>query len=131
MKRIAATLTAVALAAVLAVPALVSAQNNNSNEQLTDDFFGVNVVGNELELTTQDVRVTAARIINAAMSLLGLVAVVIILAGGFKWMTAGGNEDKVEEAKKLIGAGVIGLVIIVSAYSIARFVINTLESATG
>ncbi len=120
-------LTVLALTALVAVPLFAaSAQNSNT----TDDFFGVNVVGDELELTTQDVRVTAAKIINAAMSLLGLVAVVIILAGGFKWMTAGGSEDKVEEAKKLIGAGVIGLVIIISAYSIARFVISSLESAT-
>ncbi|MEK7139352.1 MAG: pilin [Patescibacteria group bacterium] len=127
MKNLARMLTVLALTALVAVPLFAaSAQNSNT----TDDFFGVNVVGDELELTTQDVRVTAAKIINAAMSLLGLVAVVIILAGGFKWMTAGGSEDKVEEAKKLIGAGVIGLVIIISAYSIARFVISSLESAT-
>jgi hypothetical protein len=57
------------------------------------------------------------------------VAVVIILLGGFKWMTAGGNEDKVGEAKKLITAGIIGLVIIVASFAIASFVLNSLMGA--
>jgi hypothetical protein len=45
-------------------------------------------------------------------------------------MTALGNEDKVSESKKLIAAGVIGLVIIITAYAIAAFVINALVNAT-
>jgi hypothetical protein len=64
------------------------------------------------------------------MGLLGIVAVVIILLGGFKWMTAGGNEEKVAEAKKLIVSGIIGLVIIMSAYAIATFVVNSVINGT-
>lgn len=84
----------------------------------------------ELGLTTTDVRTTVSRIIRAFMGLLGIVAVVIILLGGFKWMTAGGNEDKVAEAKKLIISGVIGLVIIMSAYAIAQFVVGAIVNGT-
>jgi len=40
-------------------------------------------------------------------------------------MTASGNDDKVQEAKKLIMAGVIGLVIILSAYAIVQYIIST------
>mgnify|MGYP001589838599 FL=1 len=64
------------------------------------------------------------------MGLLGIVAVVIILAGGFLWMTAGGNEEKVEKAKSLIFSGIIGLAIILTSFAIARFVISSLTSAT-
>lgn len=64
------------------------------------------------------------------MSLLGIVAVVIVLIGGFTWMTAGGDEEKVGTAKKYIYSGVIGLAIILSAYAIANFVITQLVSAT-
>lgn len=87
-------------------------------------------VQNSLGVSNQDVRVTIARIIRVAMGLLGIIAVVIILIGGFTWMTAGGNEDKVGEAKKWIYSGVIGLAIILSAYAIASFVINSLTAAT-
>ena len=81
-------------------------------------------------LTSTDIRTTAAKIINVALGLLGIIAVVIILIGGFKWMTAGGNEEKVGEAKKLISAGVIGLVIIITSYAIANFVLTSLLEAT-
>jgi len=81
-------------------------------------------------LGTSDVRTTISKIINAFMGLLGIVAVVIILLGGFKWMTAAGNEEKVSEAKKLIMSGIIGLIIIMSAYAIAQFVVGAVINGT-
>lgn len=84
----------------------------------------------ETGLGTKDVRTTIAQIIKVAMGLLGIVAVVIILIGGFTWMTAGGNDDKIAEAKKWLFAGVIGLAIILSAYALASFIINNLVNAT-
>ncbi|MFH0956085.1 MAG: hypothetical protein V1801_02650, partial [Candidatus Falkowbacteria bacterium] len=74
-------------------------------------------------------RAIAAQVINIILGFLGIVAVIIILLGGFKWMTAGGNEDKVGEAKKLITAGIIGLVIILAAFAIATFVLTQLGAA--
>lgn len=81
-------------------------------------------------LGSRDVRSTIASIINVALSMLGIVALVIILFGGFKWMTAGGNEDQVAEARKIIISGVVGLAVILSSYAIASFVINQLTAAT-
>ncbi len=81
-------------------------------------------------LASADVRVTIARIIRVAMSLLGIIVVVIILYGGFLWMTAGGNDEQVGSAKGWIISGVIGLAIVLSAYAIATFVINQLITAT-
>ena len=84
----------------------------------------------ELKLGRKDIRETAAEIINVSLGLLGIIAVVIILIGGFQWMTAGGNEDKVGEARKRIFAGIIGLAIILSAWAVARFVLLQLGKAT-
>lgn len=78
-----------------------------------------------------DIRVTIANIIRVAMGLLGIVAVVIVLIGGFYWMTAGGDEGRVETGKKWIFSGIIGLAIILSAYALTSFVINNLLAATG
>lgn len=91
---------------------------------------GYQAIEGQLDLGNTDIRTMTAQIINVLMSLLGIIAVVIILLGGFKWMTAMGDEDKVGEAKKLISQGIIGLVIILSAWAIARFVIDSLVSAT-
>lgn len=96
---------------------------------ITVDDLGLSPVG-ETGLGQRDIRETVASIIRVALSLLGIVAVVIILIGGFKWMTAGGNDEQVGEAKKWIFSGIIGLAIILSAYALASFVINKLVDAT-
>lgn len=78
-----------------------------------------------LEGRDEDPREIAVRILKVIMTFLGIIATVIILLGGFKWMTAAGNEDKVDEAKKLIAAGVIGLVITLSAFMLVTWVFST------
>ena len=104
---------------LFALPTMVGAQ----------DLFGVNY-GKNTGLGTQDPRETIARIINIVMGFLGIIAVGIILMGGFKWMLSQGNTTKVDEAKQYIISGVIGLAIVLSAYAIANFVVNQLVNAT-
>lgn len=81
-------------------------------------------------LPSGDVRILAARVITVILGLLGIIAVSLIIYAGFKWMTAGGNEEGVETAKKTLTAAVIGLAIILSAYAITNFVIGSLYEAT-
>jgi len=82
-------------------------------------------------LGNTDPREMAGSVINIFLGFLGVIAVLIILYGGFKWMTAGGNDDGIGEAKQMISAGVVGLVVILAAFGIAQFVINQLYTATG
>ncbi|MFH0891808.1 MAG: hypothetical protein V1867_03440 [Candidatus Falkowbacteria bacterium] len=82
-------------------------------------------------LGNTDPREMAARVVNIMLGFIGIIAVIIILLGGFKWMTAAGNEEKVDEAKKLIGSGVIGLIILLAAFALAQFILNALYGATG
>lgn len=72
-----------------------------------------------------DPRAMAVSIVKFLMTFLGIIAVVIILYGGFLWLTASGNEDRVGKAKKTIIAGVIGLIVVLAAYAIVQFVIST------
>ena len=98
----------------------------------TVDDLGAGSTGelSNLKLANQSPMTTATNIINTLMMFLGLIAVVIILLAGFKWMTAGGNESKIEEAQKLMSAGVVGIIIILSAWGIARFIIEKAVDVT-
>lgn len=88
--------------------------------------IGINYATNlNLAGTNQDPRDAAVNIVRYLMTFLGIIAVVVILFGGFKWMTAGGNEDRVADAKKLIVAGIIGLIIVLAAFAIVQFVVGT------
>lgn len=74
---------------------------------------------------------TVGRIIETVLGFLGLIALILFIVGGFKWMTSGGNEENVSEAKKLMSAAIVGLLIIFIAFAATRFIISKLESATG
>ena len=96
---------------------------------------GLNKVGQAYGQTgtpsaNYDIRIMVARLIRVVLELLGIIALVIIIAAGFRWMMANGNEEKVEEAKKQLINGVTGLIIILAAFAIATFVINQLEFIT-
>lgn len=127
MNKISKHLISFAILALLFAPflALPAAAQTAAN-------FGLNEVGEGLDgtLSNSDPRAIIGRIINVALGFLGVIAVAIILFGGFKWMTAGGNEEKTGEARKLLAAGVIGLVIILASWAIATYVINALSEAT-
>ena len=69
-------------------------------------------------------------IIEVALGLLAIIFVVLLVIAGFNWMTAGGNEEKIDKAKQTITRAIIGLAIIIAAYSITYFVFNALNNAT-
>lgn len=69
-------------------------------------------------------------ILNSVLSLVGVIFLVIIVWGGFLWMTARGNDKQVETAKQLITSAIIGLLIIAGGYAITNFVLGAVISAT-
>ena len=83
-----------------------------------------------LGLGTGDVRIIIANIIRIFLGLLGIIAVALIVYGGFLWMTSAGNEERVTKAKQVIINAVVGLVIILLSYIIVAYVITKLLSAT-
>lgn len=79
---------------------------------------------------TTDLPTVIGRVINVLFSLLGLIAVVIVVYSGFQWMTSGGDEKKIGAAKSRMINAVIGIAIILLAYSITSFVLSKLATVT-
>jgi len=68
-------------------------------------------------------------IIQTVLQFLGVLFLCFVIYGGFTWMTAADEADKVKKAKKIIKNSVIGLVIVVLAYAISAFVVqNVLQN---
>ncbi len=70
-------------------------------------------------------------LISVFLGILGIIFFLLTLYAGFLYMTAAGEDDKVDKAKKLLTQAVIGLVIILAAYAISTFVTSSLTTATG
>jgi hypothetical protein len=119
----------VMLGAALALPFAVRVHAQADPIDEVEDLLPSSFT-DETGLGQQDLKTGIGRLINVALGFLGIIAVIIILFGGFKWMTAGGNDEKVGEAKRLIIAGIIGLAIILASYAITTFVLQSLIDAT-
>ncbi len=89
------------------------------------DFFNF-----DMGLPATDPRLIIARLIHSALGLVGIVLLLMILSAGFSFMVSGGDEEKINSAKKTLFNAIIGVVIILSSYSIVSFVLNGLASAT-
>lgn len=110
------TITRFLIAALVLIPFSALAQVSTNNSDIAAAFH--------LGAGT-DVRAAIVNIVKFLLTFLGLIAVIIILYGGFQWMTSAGNEERVTSARSTLTAGLIGLVIILAAYAITQFVINT------
>lgn len=81
--------------------------------------------GNE---QTLDQRISS--FIAIFLSFLGVIFMILMIYGGYNWMTAAGDEKKIDRAKDTIRAAIIGLVIIVAAYAISVFIVSRIWGVT-
>lgn len=85
---------------------------------------GVTAIGgNEDGNKAGDVTKTIQDIINILLFLVGLIAVLMIVIAGFRFVTSNGDANTVSSAKNTIIYAVIGIVIAVMAYAIVNFVL--------
>lgn len=96
----------------------------------TPAFAQINTSLNFNGFGTNDPETILVNIVNWGLGILALIAVVLVLIGGFQWMTAAGDETKVDKAKKVLVAAVIGLVIVMAAWGISLYAISVLANAT-
>lgn len=102
---------------------LVFAQGN-----LNDAATNLGKTATKAGTTEGDVGTIVGTIINAALTLVGIIFLVLMVYGGYLWMTARGNSEQVDKAKEIILGALIGLVVIMSAYAITVFVTTRFES---
>ena len=119
---------------VFSAPAQAQAPTQTTGLNVwSDPFSEAGVAFNSLAnigLGRRDPRVIIAGVVEVVMGFLGVMAILLIIYGGFIWMTAGGAPAKVETAKKILRNGVIGLLIVLSAFALALFILRVLIGVT-
>lgn len=66
------------------------------------------------------------KIIKAILGIVGSLALLMFIWGGFQWMTAAGNAEKVEKGKQILVWATIGLIVIFTSYALVKFVFTSL-----
>lgn len=77
----------------------------------------------------RDPRLVIAGVIKVALTLIGTMMLILIVVSGYRYLTAGGNEERAKKATSTITASVIGLIIILLAYSITLFISRGIQAA--
>ena len=81
---------------------------------------------------SQSLPVIIGRFIYGALSLTGVIFVILMVYAGFLWMQARGKTEDIEKARKIIETAIIGIVITALAFAITNFVLNRItEAQTG
>jgi hypothetical protein len=127
--------SALMLLAPVAVPAMASAActstaNNiatGANKALGDSPVNCSSAGNGLA----GLGAVAKNIVDIFSILVGIVAVIMIIYGGFRYITSGGDSGSVGNAKNTLIYAIVGLIIVALAQVIVRFVLSTTSTAAG
>jgi len=130
------TVAIILIATVFACGVFTTAQASTgagNNEYLlaqNSPYDSLNTAANVANLVrTESLGTQIGGIINGVLGLLGILLLLMFIYGGFVWMTAGGNTEKVKIANKIINSAIIGLIVIFLSYSMTNFWINQVKNA--
>lgn len=109
--------------------------NANAKNNLLDNQLGFqkdNEIGKKFskEDEAAPLQLIIARVIRIFLGFLGIIFLALIIVAGYKYMVAKGNSEEAQEALAQIKRGFIGLLIVLSAFSIAYFVVENLRKIT-
>lgn len=74
--------------------------------------------------TTLDPKDAVKNIINYGLYFVGAIALIFIIYGGVKFITASGNPEKVTEARNILLYSILGIIVVVLAYAIINFAVS-------
>jgi Type IV secretion system pilin len=102
---------------------VASGANNAAGSGSSIDCAGGGVAGNNIGNI-------ANNIVNIFSIIVGAVAVIMIIYGGFRYITSGGDSNRVGSAKNTLIYAIVGLIIVALAQIIVHFVLHASTSAT-
>ncbi len=105
---------------------VVKAADNSSQSAGEQVLGNLGATGRASGLTDKPLVDVVAVVIKGTLGLVAVIFFIMIVIAGFSWMTAGGNEQTVSNAKKNIGNAIIGLIVILFSYAITYFVFDVL-----
>lgn len=119
---------------LFSVSTLLFFESSFANAGLGDAFGSIQeTVGNKAGYKTSgqaELPDIISNVISIVLSLLGVIFVGLLIYSGITWMTAGGQEEKVTQAKGTLKQAIIGLIVVLGAYALSYFIINALGALT-
>ena len=93
-------------------------------------FDALPTAGDTPAQVENSVLVIIGRVLNAFLSIFGVIFLILVVYGGYRWMMARGNEDEVTKARDVIRNAIIGLILTMAAFAISVFISESIQLAT-
>ena len=118
-KKILMSLTILSSLCLFVSPAVSASVFPNSKSAACQGVNSTDCSGGEAQVDS-----ALANVINLLSIVVGIIAVIMIIIGGFRYVTSGGDSNAISSAKNTILYAIVGLVIAVLAQIIVRFVLS-------
>jgi hypothetical protein len=82
---------------------------------------------NPLGASTDSVQKVAGGVINSILGIIGSIALIMFIYGGFTWLTSGGSAENVKRGREIIVWAAIGLIVIFLSYGLVKFLILNIK----
>ena len=132
IKRIIAGTLAASLLSLGVFPALALAQGpdiQNSTCQGSTLQFGSDTTCEDTAESEEGVNNLIATVINIFSVIVGIVAVIMIIYGGFRYITSGGDSSKITDARNTILYAIVGLIIVAFAQFVVKFILSKISQS--
>lgn len=94
----------------------------NSDYGLTEAAQKAGIASENPGKAETSLAVIIGKIISTILSFLGVIFFILMVYGGFMWMTARGNETQVDKGRKIIMDAIWGLIVILMAYAVTALI---------
>ena len=111
---------------IMALGVSAALQINNVNVvRATDMTLSGGVSSSQADDVPQDLAGDVFKnVVNILLFIIGAVSVIMLIYGGIRYTTSGGNANSVTAAKNTIMYSIIGLVVAILAFAVVQFVVN-------
>ncbi len=129
--KIIATIIAIFGLCTFTITPAFAAQDSSCNDVCCSDApASVKAASGCSGATSNDLPTVIQQILNIIIGVLGIVAVIVIVYGGFQYMTSTGDTSKLQKAKNTILYAVIGLIVCAVAFMIVNLTISIINSSS-
>lgn len=100
-----------------------------ADDSLLNSQTGMPEVRNVYGGKDVDIRLIIAKIINIVLGFIAIIFLVLLIIAGYRYMMASGNEEAVKKSTSQIKQSIIGLIIIIAAWGISRWILLRIRAA--
>ncbi len=88
---------------------------------------GLDEAATNLPKGSLDIPDLIGQLLSTVLGFTGTLFFILVVWSGLLWMTAGGSQENIKKAQDILKAAVVGLIIVLSAYAITKFVGSSLK----